>query len=84
MTFRIRNAIECIREYRKKAGIARFKFACMAGIPEGSTRNIDHPSWNPTLSTLIALDEVVPADFVITNEEPKRKVKKKLNIQKAS
>ncbi len=51
MTSRIKNAIACIREYRKKAGLARFKFACMAGIPEGSIRHIDDSSWNPTLGT---------------------------------
>jgi transcriptional regulator with XRE-family HTH domain len=77
------NVMARIREYRKQAGITRFRFACLAGVPEGSVRNIDDPSWNPTFSTFRLLDAVVPRDFVLKEALANRKVKKKLTISTA-
>ena len=74
------NVMARIRQYRKTAGITRFRFACLAGVPEGSVRNIDDPSWNPTFATFRSLDAVVPEDFVLGQVTAERKVKKKLTI----
>jgi hypothetical protein len=49
----------------------------MAGVPEGSVRNIDDPSWNPTFATFRSLDAVVPHEFTAAAKaERAKKVKK--------
>jgi hypothetical protein len=78
------NVMVRIREYRKTAGITRFRFACLAGVPEGSVPNIDDPSWNPPFATFRSLDAVVPADFIPTEKALARKMKKRLSMMSAS
>lgn len=69
MSFSIDNAIKRIRAFRKEQGLAKFRLAVMAGVPEGCLRNMDKPEWNPTLDTLKAIDAIIPKDFDLTTKQ---------------
>jgi len=40
-----------------------FALATLAGIPEGITRNMDDPDWNPTVKTIQKLEAVIPEQY---------------------
>jgi predicted GIY-YIG superfamily endonuclease len=52
-----------IRQFRLEHGLNKFALANLAGIPEGSTRSMDDPDWNPTVKTLQKLEAVIPKDY---------------------
>lgn len=64
MNICIESAIKRIKVYAFcVAGMNRRQLAIGAGLPEGAVRHIHKDHWNPTLSTLLALETVIPADW---------------------
>ena len=64
MTICIKSAVKRIKVYAfAVSGMSRRQLAITAGIRPGATRFIHDETWNPTLSTLIALEAIIPADW---------------------
>lgn len=53
-----------IRSYRREYNLARYRFACMAGVNEAAIRNIDTPNWNPTANTIRKFEALIPAGYM--------------------
>lgn len=53
-----------IRAYRREYNLARYRFACMAGVNEAAIRNIDTPDWNPTANTIRKFEALIPAKYM--------------------
>lgn len=70
-------AISRIRAYLEDRGIARSRLAITANVPEGCTRNVDSPDWDPRASTLRKLEGAIPAEFVPSEQSNKPKIKTK-------
>lgn len=73
-------AVAKVRAYLKTNGIARFRLATEAGVPEGCVRNVDSDEWNPQTDTLRKLEKALPVNFNPTESDiikflPKKKDK---------
>ncbi|WP_296988154.1 helix-turn-helix domain-containing protein [Thalassospira sp. UBA1131] len=53
-----------IRAYRRQYNLARYRFACLAGVNEAAIRNIDTTDWNPTANTIRKFEQVIPPEFM--------------------
>lgn len=79
MSVSLNQAIKRIKLYAfAVAGLNRHQLAARAGLTEGATRNIHEENWNPELSTLLALEAIIPADWdfeetpiILTNPKAK-------------
>jgi len=56
-------AIARIRAYLKENGMAKFRLAVLAKVPEGCTREVNKKTWNPTAKVLRKIEGVIPDDF---------------------
>lgn len=52
-----------IRAFRLQAGWSKNKLARESGLRESTIRAMDEADWSPTVSTLRALEKVIPAEF---------------------
>jgi lambda repressor-like predicted transcriptional regulator len=59
----VTSTIERIRAYLKRPGVTKKALAVQAGLHPNTLQGVDDPTWNPSASTLIALERQVPADI---------------------
>jgi ribosome-binding protein aMBF1 (putative translation factor) len=54
-----------IRAFRLSAGWSKNRLARESGLRESTIRAMDDQDWSPTVSTLRALEKVIPPEFEI-------------------
>ena len=52
----ISDAIERVRRHLEKPGVTKTGLALAAGLSPNALRDVDHPDWNPSAKTLMALE----------------------------
>jgi len=59
-------AIDHVRKYRLAAGISKSRLAITAGLGINSLARMDDPDWRPAMTTIEAIERVIPDDFEAT------------------
>jgi lambda repressor-like predicted transcriptional regulator len=52
----VNDAIERVRAHLKRDGVTKTGLALAAGLSPNALRDVDHPDWNPSAKTLMALE----------------------------
>ncbi len=59
----VRYTLYRIREYMRTTKTSKYTLAKAADISDGSIRSVESPGWNPTVETLIKIDDAIPSSF---------------------
>lgn len=61
----IERAIARLRAYREANHVSKHKLARMAGLGKNTLAGLDDPEWRPAISTIEAVERIVPETFTV-------------------